>query len=111
MPGTYFCGATALGGSMFTGSISVTTLTVTAVNYGTLRVGQTVIGAGIAVGTTIAGLGTGKGGTGTYTVNNSQTVASEMMQTASSGKSRLVPFQFSTAQGAFLELSAGLIRI
>ena len=115
LPGTYFGGATALGGSMFTGSIAIALpsplLTVTAVKYGTLRVGQTIIGAGVAAGTTITGLGTGIGGTGTYKVSYPQTVLSEMMQTASIGKSRLVPFQFSTAQGAFIELSAGLARI
>lgn len=51
------------------------------------------------------------GGTGQYTVNFSQTVPSETMQTATSGKSRLAPFQFSTEQGAILEFSAGIIRI
>ena len=51
------------------------------------------------------------GGPGNYTVNNSQTVPSELLQTASNGKSRLVPFQFSTIQGAFLEFSAGIVRI
>lgn len=111
MPGTYFGGATALGGSMFTGSIATTTLTVTAVNYGSLRVGQTIIGVGVTTGTRITALGSGKGGTGTYTVSHSQTVSSESMMTASNGKSRLVPFQFSTTQGAILEFSAGLVRI
>jgi hypothetical protein len=258
MPGTYFAGATANGGSMFTGSIDGTVLTVTAVNYGTLRNGQTIIAPGVTAGTTIStsgggggggggsysfapGLGTinctgstctftsgnkspgsqvvtgdiivsvssdasfsnsgshgggagvmqvsadagstwstlaeaggsvggavnytyfaqafsgitnlntllvrsllsgsgdsslsmsftapslvtitwavpggggpaltGTGGVGTYAVSVSQTVASEMMQTASSGKSRLVPFQFSTAQGAILEFSAGIVRV
>lgn len=51
------------------------------------------------------------GGVGQYTVSSSQTVPSEQMQTASNGKSRLAPFQFSTAQGAILEFSAGIIRI
>jgi hypothetical protein len=110
-PGTYFAGATANGGSMFTGSIAATTLTVAEVNYGSLRVGQALVGTGITAGTTITALGTGTGGAGTYTVSASQTVASEMMQTASSGKSRLVPFQFSTVQGAILEFSAGIVRI
>ena len=111
MPGTYFGDSTALGGSTFTGSISGTTLTVTAVNYGTLRIGHVLFGPGVATGTSITALGTGTGGTGTYTVSTSQTVASEQMMTESGGKSRLVPFQFSTAQGAFLELSQYLIRI
>lgn len=51
------------------------------------------------------------GGVGNYTVNNSQTVSSELMQTGTSGKSRLAPFQFSTDQGAILEFSAGIVRI
>lgn len=51
------------------------------------------------------------GGLGTYTVSPSQAVASETMQTASTGKSRIVPFQFSTEQGAILEFSQGIVRI
>lgn len=65
--------------TQFTGSISDTTLTVTAMQAGTLAVGQTVQGAGIASGTTITALGTGTGGAGTYTVSASQNVASEAM--------------------------------
>jgi len=275
MPGTYFAGATALGGAMFIGTIVGTTLTVTEVIYGTIRIGQTVYGVGVTPGTVITayiptetpfytfysvsgstpGTGTGNwqfvgtqwrthyepvtsalseltftnlgfsipstatiigvsvsanlvsqftttsilsqvalwsagtslgtiktpntpfttsvltevygsstdlwgaaltpatindpgfgfamavatdtsrvfigepftvtvnyqietevesgspGGIGQYTVSQSQTIASELLQTGSSGKSRLVPFQFSTAQGAVLEFSAGIIRI
>ena len=62
-----------------TGSISGTTLTVTATPSGALGPSQTISGSGIASGTQITSLGTGTGGTGTYTVNNSQTVASEAM--------------------------------
>ena len=51
------------------------------------------------------------GGAGNYTVNNSQTVGPELLQTSTSGKSRLAPFQFSTNQGAILEFSAGVVRI
>lgn len=109
MPGTYFAGATALGGAMFTGSISGTTLTVTAVQYGVIQVGQTISGA--AAGTTITSAGTGLGGVGTYVVSISQTLLSTSLQTLANGKSRLVPFQFSTEQGAFLEFSRGIIRI
>jgi hypothetical protein len=61
---------------VFTGSISGGTLTVTAVTSGTIRVGQLVSGSTIISGTKITALGTGAGGTGTYTVTNSQTVAS-----------------------------------
>jgi hypothetical protein len=59
-----------------TGSISATTLTVTAVSSGTIRVGMIITGTGVTAGTTITALGTGTGGTGTYTVSASQTVSS-----------------------------------
>ena len=111
MPGTYFAGGTALGGAMFTGYIFGTTLTVTVLNYGVLRIGQTITGANVIPGTTISALGSAIGGTGTYTLSASQTVGSETMQTVSSGKSRLVPFQFSTIQGAVLEFSDGVTRV
>jgi hypothetical protein len=62
--------------AVVTGSISTTTLTVTAVTSGVLAVGQTITGAGISAGTVITGFLTGTGGTGTYTVNNSQTAGS-----------------------------------
>lgn len=111
MPGTYFAGSTAVGGAMFTGSIATNSLNVTAVNYGVLQIGQVLVGPGILPGTIITAFGSGTGGIGNYTLNNSQTVASELMQVASSGKSRLVPFQFSTIQGAILEFSQGIIRV
>jgi hypothetical protein len=65
----------------FTGSISGTTLSVSAVGSGTIAVGMTLSDStsAIASGTTITGLGTGTGGTGTYVVSNSQTVGSEAM--------------------------------
>src|SRR3954468_14494669 len=63
-----------------TGSISGTTLTVTAVASGTLAVGQTITGVSpnglVFVNTLITALGTGSGGTGTYTVSVSQRIAS-----------------------------------
>ena len=63
---------------VFTGSISGTTLTVTAISspINDIRVGMFVTGTGVAANTQITALGTGTGGTGTYTVNNSQTVSS-----------------------------------
>jgi len=60
-----------------TGSISGTTMTVTAVLSGTLAVGQSVYGASILTPTRITALGTGTGGTGTYTVAASQTAGSD----------------------------------
>jgi lysophospholipase L1-like esterase len=81
VPGSYSLGsyATALAGgyeARVTGAISGTTLTVSAVASGTLAVGMRVSGTGITRGTTITALGTGSGGTGTYTVSTSQTVSS-----------------------------------
>ncbi|MDB5733212.1 MAG: hypothetical protein JWQ03_3107 [Variovorax sp.] len=63
----------------FTGSISGTTLTVTAVESGTIGTSQVIL-SGAQAGTTIVPGGTGTGGVGTYTVNASQTVASREMQ-------------------------------
>jgi len=62
--------------AVFTGSISGTTLTVTAVTSGTIKVGSDVTGTGVFIPTYITALGTGTGGIGTYTVDASQTVAS-----------------------------------
>ena len=67
----------------FTGVISGATLTVSAVSAGTLAVGQFLYAVGgantVASGTIITALGTGSGGTGTYTVAVSQTVGSVTM--------------------------------
>jgi hypothetical protein len=65
-----------------TGSISGTTLTVTSVaSGGMLSVGQQLndTTGHISPGTVITGFGSGSGGVGTYTVNNSQSVGSETM--------------------------------
>jgi hypothetical protein len=66
-------------GASFTGSITGTTLTVTAITSGAIAIGQTLSGTGITAGTTIVGFNTGAGGNvneaGTYTVSVSQTVA------------------------------------
>jgi len=74
---------TPLTYATFTGSISGTTLTVTAVSAGTVQVGQVITGTGVTAGTTITALGTGSGSTGTYTVSASQTVASTAISTQS----------------------------
>jgi hypothetical protein len=68
----------------FTGSISSTTLTVTSVLSGTIAVGQAIFGQGVLQNTVITALGTGTGGTGTYTVSNTQTVASTTINSVAS---------------------------
>jgi hypothetical protein len=60
----------------FTASIVGTTMTVTAVASGTIKVGIRILGTGVTANTTITALGTGTGGVGTYTVSASQAVAS-----------------------------------
>ena len=70
---------TSSPGAVVTAAITGTTMTVASVASGTLYVGQTIQGAGITAQTIITALGTGTGGTGTYTVNNSQTIASITM--------------------------------
>ena len=71
--------------AVFTGSISGTTLTVTAITNGTIGISQALFGVGVTQETIITALGTGTGGAGTYTVNISQTVASEQMNSAAVG--------------------------
>ena len=71
-----YAATSTIGTAVVTGSISTTTLNVTAVTSGTLAVGQNITGTGIAAGTVITAFVGGSGGTGTYTVNISQTVSS-----------------------------------
>ena len=65
--------------TMFTGSITGTTLTVTAMTSGVITVGAVISGTGVTANTIIVALGTGTGGLGTYTVDTSQTVLSTMV--------------------------------
>ena len=65
--------------AVFTGSISGTTMTVSAVTSGTIKRYSSVVGTGVAVPTFITALGTGTGGVGTYIVDTSQTVGSTTM--------------------------------
>jgi hypothetical protein len=71
--------------AVFTGSISGTTLTVTAITNGTIAINQALFGVNVTQATVITALGTGTGGVGTYTVNQSQTVASTQMNSATVG--------------------------
>jgi hypothetical protein len=60
----------------FTASITATTMNVTAVASGAIKVGQTIVGAGVTANTVITG-----GGPTNWFLNNSQTVGSEAMTT------------------------------
>ena len=92
--------------AVVTGSIATTVLTVTAVTSGKLSVGQTISGSGITAGTKITALGTGIGGTGTYTVDTSQTASSTTV-TASAASS--AAYAGNTGNGAMgaITVSAG----
>lgn len=70
---------TCSGNAIFTGSASGTTLTVTAVTAGSLKVNSYITGIGIASNAIITGLGTGSGGVGTYTLSSSSTASSGLM--------------------------------
>ena len=71
--------------AVFTASTSATTLTVSSVSSGTLAIGQSLYGVGVLAETVITALGSGTGGAGTYTINRSQTVAAESMNSATVG--------------------------
>lgn len=76
-------GCTYAPSAQFTASAAGTVLTVSAIASGILAVGQTVSGGGIPAGVTIASLGTGTGGAGTYNLSSSVgTIASEAMTAA-----------------------------
>ena len=68
--------------AQFIGSVSGTTLTVTLMKSGTIAVGQQLFGLGVTPETIITALGTGTGGTGTYTINLSQTEPSEIFNSS-----------------------------
>jgi hypothetical protein len=76
----YTIGPNGQIGAVFTGSISGTTLTVTAITSGAIALGQTLSGTGITANTTIVAFQSGAGGNinelGTYTLNISQNVSS-----------------------------------
>jgi hypothetical protein len=64
------------GGSTCIGNVVGTVYTVTGgCSNGTVAVGQVVLVTGVPTGTTIASLGTGAGGNGTYNLSQSGTVA------------------------------------
>ncbi|MCX5945830.1 MAG: hypothetical protein NTZ53_11145 [Cyanobacteria bacterium] len=64
--------------ALFTGSITGTLLTVTSLSQGSLAVGDVISGEGIAAGTIITAITPGNpgDGTGSYTLNTNQSVAS-----------------------------------
>jgi hypothetical protein len=58
---------------------------VTSTSSGTIAINQSLYGVGVLPETVITALGSGTGGTGTYTINRSQTVASGTLNSATVG--------------------------
>lgn len=85
-------------GAVFTGSITGTTLTVTAVGSGTLTVGYVITGQGVTTGTRITALGSGTGGVGTYTVTPSQSTTMVSMRAAPTGTTFLADVVYGAAE-------------
>ena len=81
-------GSTNTPSSVFTGSITGNQLTVSAVTSGTIAIGQRLYDAtgNLATDTRIVALGTGTGGTGTYTVSKTFNVLSKTMQGVSQNR-------------------------
>jgi hypothetical protein len=77
----------------FTGSISGTTLTVTSIPSGELRIGDLIEGTGVLDNTKITGFLTGLGKTGTYTVTPTQSLLSRQLQ-AYSAQTISVPIAY-----------------
>lgn len=84
----------------FTGALGTAgALTASAVASGSLAIGQVIYGTGVPANTVITGLGTGVGGTGTYTTNYVGTAITAEAMTA--GSTAQVPsarvYQFAPA--------------
>lgn len=97
---TVAMGTTGPAAASFTGAISGTTMTVSAMVSGAIAVGNEVRGSGVTAGTLVSALGTGTGGTGTYTVTPSQSVGSRALT------SNTPTVTYDSITGAFLVQSA-----
>jgi hypothetical protein len=77
--------STTLVGGSFTGSISGTTMTVTAVSSGKIRPGHTITGTAVALGTVVVSQISGTAnGIGDYALSVSQTVTSRALTAGTS---------------------------
>lgn len=87
----------------FTGSISGTTMTVTANSAGPICIGMTLVTAGgtgtLSSGVTVTGFGTGSGYTGTYIVSTSQTIGSGTITASLSGATLASGIDFGSSGG------------
>ena len=90
------------------GSISGTTLTIIATQFGALSVGSIITGTGIIPGTTVTAIGPSTtGGSGTYTISSSQSVNNVFV---SSTSNKLVQLNLDTSIIP-IDLTNGWVRI
>jgi len=91
-----------MGAGSYTGSISGTTLTISAVASGALAVGSVITGSNITTGTYVTAFISGTGGIGTYTVSISQTVSSTTITTSALQLQMPPATQVSTGQAVLI---------
>ena len=92
---------------VFTGSITGTTLNVTAITSGTISINSTLIGTGIIAGTQIIAFESGTGGVGTYTVSTSQNLTSRTITGKLSAGAYGVRLLYSGYTGPVIQIKAG----
>jgi len=83
--------ASFVGGISNGSGASGTTLNITAVNSGVIFIGQRITGTGVSSNTEVTGFVSGSGGTGTYTVNNTQLVSGGTTITGAAGAVATTP--------------------
>lgn len=92
----------------FTGYITGTVLTVTAVSSGAISVGQVLVGDGVVSGTTVIAVGSGTGATGTYTVSVSNTIgAANDLKTFTASATSLSKLNLRAVTNAIVEALNG----
>lgn len=92
----------------FTGYITGTVLTVTAVSSGAISVGQVLVGDGVVSGTTVTAVGSGTGATGTYTVSVSNTIgAANDLKTFTASATSLSKLNLRAVTNAIVEALNG----
>jgi hypothetical protein len=96
--------ATSTTASGTASSITTTTLTVGGTVTGTFSIGMVLSGTNVLAGTYITALGTGSGGAGTYTINQTQTVASTTI-TGTTGK--FIDIGINGASGSVTNITLG----
>lgn len=95
----------------FMGSIAGTTLTVASILFGTIVLGSTLFGIGVASGTTIVGPPNANGQAGAYVVSPSQIVASRKMAAGNAVLTQAIEFSLQIdVHSSSLTLSTDMAR-